>query len=486
MNKVIPIIVATAASSHGAAASADENALYEIHKKIYPRAVTGWFASWRWIMVFATQLVYYGTPWLMWNDRQAVLFDLTARKFYIFGIVFWPQDFIYLTILLLICAFSLFLFTAVAGRLWCGYACPQTVYTEIFLWIERKIEGDFLAQKKLDQAPLSARKVGLKTAKHATWIVFSLWTGFTLVGYFTPVRELSASALALAIGGWEAFWTLFYGLATYGNAGWLREQVCKYMCPYARFQGAMFDRDTLVITYDKGRGEARGARGRKTDYKAQGLGDCVDCRICVQVCPTGIDIRDGQQYECIGCTACIDGCDQVMDKMGYPRGLIRYATLNSVNEHFGWSEMIQRVFRPRVLMYTFLLWAIILATALSLWHRAPLKVDVIRDRGAMSREVEGGLIENVYRLHLMNTRERPQRLAVHATGIEGLQIVGLVMPLEVGAAASKTIALNVRVDPTKIPKGTTAIEFQIVAVDSKGNESPDDFSVHEKATFFSR
>ena len=490
MSKVIPIIAATAplarAGHTTADASADENALYEIHKKIYPRAVSGWFAKWRWVFIFATQLVYYGTPWLMWNDRQAVLFDLAARKFYIFGIVFWPQDFIYLTILLLISAFSLFLFTAVAGRLWCGYTCPQTVYTEMFLWIERKIEGDFIAQKRLDQEPISARKLGLKAAKHGSWIALSLWTGFTLVAYFTPVRDLGSSIVQLTISGWEVFWILFYGFATYGNAGWLREQVCKYMCPYARFQGAMVDRDTLVVTYDEGRGEPRGARGRKVDYKAKGLGDCVDCNICVQVCPTGIDIRNGQQYECIGCTACIDGCNQVMDKMGYPRGLIRYATLNSVDEHFGWREMLKRVFRPRVLAYTILLWAIIIATGISLWYRAPVKVDVIRDRGSLSREVEGGLIENVYQLHLMNTQEKTQRLTVRATGAEGLQIVGLPPLLEVGSAAAKTIALNVRIDPAKLPKGTSPIEFQIVAVDAQGKEAPDEFLIREKATFFNR
>ena len=328
----------------------------------------------------------------------------------------------------------------------------------MFLWIERKIEGDFIAQKRLDQEPISARKLGLKAAKHGSWIALSLWTGFTLVAYFTPVRDLGSSIVQLTISGWEVFWILFYGFATYGNAGWLREQVCKYMCPYARFQGAMVDRDTLVVTYDEGRGEPRGARGRKVDYKAKGLGDCVDCNICVQVCPTGIDIRNGQQYECIGCTACIDGCNQVMDKMGYPRGLIRYATLNSVDEHFGWREMLKRVFRPRVLAYTILLWAIIIATGISLWYRAPVKVDVIRDRGSLSREVEGGLIENVYQLHLMNTQEKTQRLTVRATGAEGLQIVGLPPLLEVGSAAAKTVALNVRIDPAKLPKGTSPIE----------------------------
>ncbi len=492
MNKVIPIITADEPRARRTSArkGGDENsfeeALYEIRKKIYPRAVSGWFARWRWVIVFATQLVYYGTPWLVWNDRQAVLFDLTARKFYIFGLIFWPQDFIYLTVLLLISAFSLFLFTAVAGRLWCGYACPQTVYTEIFLWIERKIEGDFIAQQKLDNSPVSARRLRLKALKHAVWIGLSLWTGFTLVGYFAPIRELVFSVAKWTIGPWETFWIFFYGLATYGNAGWLREQVCKYMCPYARFQGAMFDRDTLVITYDEKRGEARGSRSKKADYKSQGLGDCIDCHICVQVCPTGIDIRDGQQYECIGCTACIDACDQVMGKMGYPRGLIRYATENSVDQQFGWSEMLKRVFRPRVVLYTVLLWAIIIATGITLWYRVPVRVDVIRDRGAMSREVEGGLIENVYRLHLLNTQEKPQRFVVHVSGIDGLQIVGLDQPQEIASAASKTIALDVRVDPEHVPKGNTRIEFQVVAVDSEGREAPGTFSIHEKATFFNR
>ena len=489
MNKIIPLVAIGESpvrdKSLGLQGGEDEP-LYAIQKKIYPRAISGWFASWRWVLIFATQLVYYGTPWLAWNDRQAVLFDLAARKFYIFGVVFWPQDFIYLTVLLLIAAFSLFLFTAVAGRLWCGYACPQTVYTEIFLWLERKIEGDFIARKKLDEAPVSARKLGLKGLKHGVWIGLSLWTGATLVGYFVPIHDLVGSVLYWSVEPWEVFWILFYGFATYGNAGWLREQVCKYMCPYARFQGAMFDRDTLVITYDEGRGEARGARGKKADYKANGLGDCVDCNICVQVCPTGIDIRDGQQYECIGCAACIDGCNQVMDKMGYQRGLIRYATLNSVDNNYGWGEMMKRVLRPRVVFYTVLLWAIIIATGVTLWYRVPVKVDVIRDRGSMSREVEGGLIENVYRLHVMNTQEKAQRFVVQVTGIRDIQIAGLKQPVEIGPATAKTIALNVRVDPANMTKGTTRVEFLITAVDASGSEMPEHFSIHEKATFFNR
>ncbi len=461
-----------------------EEALYEVRKKIYPRAVSGWFAKWRWALVVLTQLVYYGTPWLYWNDRQAVLFDLAARKFYILGIVFWPQDFIYLTVLLLICAYSLFLFTAVAGRLWCGYACPQTVYTEIFLWIERAFEGGHVKQKKLDQAPLSARKIAAKTGKHMVWIGLSLWTGFTLVGYFVPIRELGMQILTWQLAGWELFWMLFYGFATYGNAGWMREQVCKYMCPYARFQGAMFDRDTLVITYDATRGEARGARSKTADYKAKGLGDCVDCDICVQVCPTGIDIRDGQQYECIGCAACIDGCNQVMDKMGYPQGLIRYATLNAMDRHYGWREMLVRVFRPRVMIYTAALWAIIFAAGFSLWNRAPVKVDVIRDRTSLAREVEDGKFENVYRLQVMNTQERPQRFVVSARGIEGLTVVGVTQPLEIGPASSRVIAVQLRASGSAAPKGFSRIEFDITAVDAAGRAAPDHFSLHEKSAFY--
>ncbi len=461
-----------------------EQALYEVRKKIYPRAVSGWFAKWRWALVFLTQAVYFGAPWLAWNGRQAVLFDLAARKFHIFGIVFWPQDFIYLTILLLISAYSLFLFTAVAGRLWCGYACPQTVYTEIFLWIERTIEGDRAAQIRLDKGRLSARKFGLKTAKHGVWITLSLWTGFTFVGYFTPIHDLAHEVMTWTLGPWETFWLFFYGFATYGNAGWLREQVCKYMCPYARFQGVMFDRDTLVVAYDETRGEPRGSRAKKIIPKNVGLGDCVDCEICVQVCPTGIDIRQGQQYECIGCSACIDGCDQVMDRMGYARGLIRYASLNGVSQRLGWKAMIVRVFRLRVLIYSALLWMVIIAAGVSLYHRVPVKVDVIRDRAALSREVADGLIENVYRLQIMNTQELPRRLIITASGIDDLKVSGVALPLEIGPASTQMFTLTLRAPAENTQKGANRIEFHIVPMDARGKPNPGEFSLHEKSIFF--
>ena len=434
--------------------------LYEVSRTIHPRAVHGWFANWRIALVVLTQLAYYGTAWLTWNGRQAVLFDLATRKFYIFGMVFWPQDFIFLTALLVICALSLFLFTAVAGRLWCGYACPQTVYTEIFMWIERSIEGDRLQRIKLDGKRLDLEKLSKKTFKHLVWIAFALWTGFTFVGYFSPIRELMMEFLQTRLGPWETFWILFYAFATYGNAGWMREQVCKYMCPYARFQSVMFDSDTLVITYDKQRGEPRGSRSKSADPKAAGLGACVDCGICVQACPTGIDIRNGLQYECIGCAACIDGCDQVMDKMGYPRGLIRYASENALQGKSSERGLLRRVLRPRTLIYSAILLAVVVAFLGMLYLRVPLKVDVIRDRATLARELNDGRLENVYRLQIMNTTEQAHEFTVTASGIDGMELVGK-LPVTVPAASAVTLPVALRVDPAKTTAGSHAVRFVV-------------------------
>ena len=336
---------------------------YLAHRKVYPREVKGRFARLRTLAVFVLLGIYYLLPWLELHGRQAVLFDLRNRKFYIFDMVLWPQDFIFLTWLLILAALSLFFFTALAGRLWCAYACPQTVWTEAYLWMERITEGDRNARMKLDAAPWSANKLWRKGSKQFLWIVFSVWTGFTFVGFFSPIRELAMEALTLSFGPWETFWSLFYGFATYGNAGLLREQVCKYMCPYARFQSAMFDKDTLIITYDGERGEPRGARKKGAPKSDTGLGDCIDCTLCVQVCPTGIDIRNGLQNECIACAACIDVCDDVMDKMGYPQGLIRYSSGNAIEHAWSARQMLARVWRPRVLIYGGLLLAASLAGA---------------------------------------------------------------------------------------------------------------------------
>ena len=458
--------------------------LYAKRKEIYPRAKIGdslgLFQRWRWATVWITQIVFYGLPWLVWNDRQAVLFDLAARKFYIFGLVLWPQDIIYLTALLIIAALSLFLFTAVGGRLWCGYACPQTVYTELFMWIERRIEGDRAKRMALDKAPWGLAKAAKKFGKHAAWIALALWTGFTFVGFFTPIRELGAEILALAIGGWSLFWVLFYGFATYGNAGWMREQVCKYMCPYARFQSAMFDKDTLIVTYDAERGEPRGKGSKSKDRPSQGLGDCVECSLCVQVCPTGIDIRNGLQYECIGCAACIDACDYVMDKAGLPKGLVRYATTNSLAQHFSGDGIIKRVFRPRVIVYSTILLSVVAALATAVYLRVPLKVDVIRDRATLAREViddrGAALVENVYRLQVMNTTEQGRTYTLRVSGIAGLAVAS-EQTFDVPPASSKSVPLRVQAPADGVPPGSHRIAIDVQANDDAA------IKVHETTTF---
>jgi cytochrome c oxidase accessory protein FixG len=455
--KVIPI----AAAAEGP----EMISLYAAHEKIYPRSVSGVFARWRWGLVFLTQLVFYGLPWLEWGQRQAVLFDLGARRFYIFGLVLYPQDFIYLTGLLVISALSLFLFTAVAGRLWCGYACPQTVYTEIFLWIERRLEGDRSARMRRDAGPWTAQKILRKAGKHALWLLVAFWTGFTFVGYFTPIGELARELAGLRMTSWEVFWTVFYGFATYGNAGFMREQVCKHMCPYARFQSAMFDRDTLIVTYDSERGEPRGARSRRADPAALQLGACVDCSLCVQVCPTGIDIRRGLQYECIGCGACADVCDSVMDKVGYPRGLVKYTTQNALSGHWSRGQTLRRVLRPRVLVYSTILGLIVVAMLTSLALRTPFKVDVVRDRGILARMVPGGKFENVYRLQIMNATEQAQQYRIGVNGMAGLAMASEPV-VQVGSTESRWVAVRVTLPQEGSKPGSHPIRFEIEALDS--------------------
>lgn len=454
----------TAPSKPGDAQDSTEQLLFEVRNKIYARAVSGVFARWRWIFVWLTQLAFYGTAWLTWNGRQAVLFDLAARKFYLFGVVLYPQDFIYLTALLVISAMSLFLFTTIAGRLWCGYACPQTVYTEIFMWIERKVEGDRGKRMRLDQADMSAQKLARKSAKHLLWILFAAWTGFTFVGYFVPIRELPGQIFTMSVGPWASFWMLFYAFATWGNAGFLREQVCKYMCPYARFQGAMFDRDTLIITYDTDRGDPRGRRGKRDDPKALQLGDCIDCGLCVQVCPTGIDIRNGQQYECIGCAACIDACDQVMDKMGYAKGLVRYDTMNGMAQGYDRSTLMRRIIRPRALVYLAIMTVVSVALLGHLAMRVPLKVDVIRDRGAMYREVKNGAIENVYRLQIINSAETDRQYQLSVKGLPGIAIDSKTK-VAIDAAGNRMVPVRVRVPAGIGEPGSNSIQFSVVASD---------------------
>jgi len=431
--------------------------LYRKEPKIYPRQVTGRFARLRVVAVWVLLGLFYLLPWIQINGKQSMLFDLPARKFYIFGLTFWPQDFVYLALLLITAGLSLFFFTALAGRLWCGFACPQTVWTEVFIWIERWIEGDRQRRMKLDAAPWTAEKILRKSAKQIVWIAFAAWTGFTFVGFFSPIRELGPSLINLTLGPWETFWTIFYAFATYGNAGFLREQVCKYMCPYARFQSAMFDKDTLIISYDSERGEPRGGRRKNVDKQQAGLGDCINCTLCVQVCPTGIDIRDGLQYECIACAACIDVCDQVMDKMGYPRGLVRYTTEHSLKHRTG------HVIRPRIIVYGLLLLAIISGTLYGMTHRVPLRADLIRDRNALYRELPGDVVENVYTLKITNmdnTSHHYEMVVLNNASVE----VDLSRPLELAPEEVAGISVRLRL-PKSAGQGVQHLDIQLQASD---------------------
>ena len=463
--KIVPIV--PVASTENSEDDVQMVSLYAATQKIYPRSVQGIFAKWRWFMVVLTQLVFYGLPWIEWGQRQAVLFDLGARRFYIFSFVLYPQDFIYLTAILVISAFSLFLFTAVAGRLWCGYACPQTVYSEIFLWVERKVEGDRSARIRLDGEKLSLEKLFKKVYKHIFWLAIAMWTGFTFVGYFTPIKDLGMEFFLGNMSSWEVFWVFFYAFATYGNAGFMREQVCKYMCPYARFQSAMFDKDTLIVTYDTERGEPRGPRSKKADPSALGLGACVDCSLCVQVCPTGIDIRKGLQYECIGCGACADVCDTVMDKVGYPRGLVKYSTEHAMKNGWTKEQTLRHVFRPRVILYITILVVVVAALLTSLGLRKPFKVDVVRDRASLARIVAGGKIENVYRLQIMNAAETPMNFDLSVDGLRDmtLQLEG---DSRVAATESRWISVRVQLPYDAAASGSHPIQFKISALNEGG------------------
>ena len=437
------------------------DSLYAKRKEIYPREVHGIFANWRVAMVTLTLGLYYILPWISWGEgRQAILFDLPNRKFNIFMLTLWPQDLIYLSALLIISALALFLFTTVGGRLWCGYACPQTVWTEVFLWIERKVEGSRPKQIKLAKSPWNLNKIIRKGGKHVIWVLFSLWTGFTFVGYFTPIRELAQAIPTWNLGPWETFWIFFYAFATYGNAGWLREQVCIYMCPYARFQSVMFDDNTLIISYDEKRGDPRGTRKRGKD-KPVDKGDCIDCDLCVQACPTGIDIREGLQYQCIACAACIDACDDVMGKMDYDPGLIRYTTLNEIK-----GEGLH-IFRPRVYLYTSILIGLILAMGWSLATRIPVSLDVNRDRNILYREATNGDLENVFKLKIMNQDSKAHNFIITMEGLPGSVLDADEVEIHAESGETANTLVRVRASEDVIKDRSTSITLKVTATDNE-------------------
>ncbi|WP_236208624.1 cytochrome c oxidase accessory protein CcoG [Pseudomonas tohonis] len=455
MSEMIPVRqVEVVQPSRPAAAS---KSLYASSAPIHTRSFTGRFRNFRLLGAGLLCLLFFGTLWFDWDGRQAVLWSLEDSKFYIFGATFWPQDFILLSGLLIICAFGLFFITVFAGRVWCGYSCPQSVWTWMFMWVEQRTQGDRNQRIKLAAAPWGVEKVARNVAKHGLWLAISLATAVTFVGYFTPVRELATELVTLQAGGISLFWVLFFTAATYVNAGWMREQVCIHMCPYARFQSVMFDKDTLIVSYDAARGESRGARKKGSDPKAQGLGDCIDCTVCVQVCPTGIDIRDGLQIACIGCAACVDACDSVMDKMGYARGLVGYSSERALEG--GHTHLL----RPRLIGYATALVLMIGAFGWLLASRSEISLDVIKDRG-MFRENAAGEIENIYILKLINKTQVGHRYRLELAEGEGLR---LQAPAEVSIEAGEILELPVSVaqEDDTLGGGSRELVFRITSLE---------------------
>jgi cytochrome c oxidase accessory protein FixG len=441
-----------------APAEVGELDLYQKREKIYTRKIEGFYQRLRMFTGWPLLLGYYCIPWISINGRQAVWFNLPEREFHIFGLTFWPQDFPLLAFLLIISAFALFAVTVSAGRIWCGYTCPQTVWTSMFMWVEQKFEGTRNQRIKLDKQPWSLNKVLRKFGKHGTWLFIAFMTGMTFVGYFYPVRELVWELLTLSTGKWQALWTVFFTIATYTNAGWMREQVCKFMCPYARFQSVMFDRDTLIVSYDAGRGEPRGSRKRDADHREQGLGDCIDCDLCVQVCPTGIDIRDGLQYECIGCALCIDACNSVMRKMGYEPGLVRYTSERELEG--GRTHWL----RPRIIGYIVMLTLMVGVFSYNVLSRIPVEMVVIRDRNTLYVETQDGGVENIYRLHIVNMDPKPHTYRLSLSGIDGAEVVG-ASSYSLEGGEDREVTLRVRADKSALTAPSTELSFEIVAED---------------------
>ena len=444
--------------------------LYAKREKIFTRYVGGTFQKLRFYTGWPLLLGYFLIPWLNWGGRQAVLFDLPERQFHIFGLTMWPQDFWLLGWLLMISAFGLFTITNIVGRLWCGYTCPQTVWTAIFMWVEQITEGERHQRIRLDKAPWNFDKIRRRGTKHILWLGWAGLTGLTFVGYFTPIRELSLSLLSFDVTGWAAFWIVFFTAATYINAGWMREQVCKYMCPYARFQSAMIDKDTLIVSYDATRGEPRGSRKRKQTEEqaaASSLGDCVDCQLCVQVCPTGIDIRNGLQYECIGCAHCVDACDQVMEKMGYEPGLVRYTT-----EHALEGGKV-RWLRPRSIGYAAVCAVLIVAFFVALLNRSPFAFDVLRERGQLFQELSSGEVRNDYQLKLMNKTQQP---ATYLVRIVTPDHIRLVSAASLDVSPGQVLDSSMQLISSEPAPGSNPVEIEVC-------RASDNTCVAEKTTF---
>ncbi len=390
--------------------------LFKKQEKIYPRRVWGKFRKLKWLSMVILLSIYYGAPWLRWHrggqsPDQAILIDLNHTRAYFFGIEIWPQEVYYITGILILAAVGLFFVTSLFGRVWCGYACPQTVWTDLFVWVERIVQGDRNARKKLDESKWTFEKIRKKSLTHIIWLLIGLCTGGAWVFYFNDAPTLLDQIIHFDVPWSVGSWILGLTFSTYLMAGFAREQVCTYMCPYARFQSAMFDKDTLIIAYDETRGEPRGKH--KTGDSWEGKGHCIDCDSCVIVCPMGIDIREGLQMECIACGLCVDACDNVMEKIGLPKGLIRYDTE---------SKKKFNPLRPRTFWYGGIIALVGVLMLYSLFTRSPLEMNVLHDRNPLFVKLSDGSVRNGYNITIINKHHEDKNYALKVMGIENVSI----------------------------------------------------------------
>lgn len=477
MSEHIPIKNISPVKVHKPDASKHENT-YTPRSRIYVRAVEGSLETFRRFfgLIFLGLFVIF--PWLQFNDSQAILLDIGAQRFNIFGLTLWPQDLTLFAYTLIVSAFALFFITTFAGRVWCGFMCPQTTWTFIYIWFEERIEGNRNKRIKLDQRNMDFDKFWRKLLKHFAWISVALLTALTFVGYFTPIHLLLIDFFTFNVGFWAGFSVIFFTFCTYGNAGWMREIMCTHICPYARFQSAMFDEDTFTVAYNPTRGEKRGPRSRKTpleEVRQKGLGECIDCNLCVQVCPTGIDIRNGLQYECINCGACVDACNGVMEKMNYPKGLISFTSENEL------AGNKTHIMRPKLIAYALVLSVMVALLIADIMLRVPLEIDIIRDRNSLFRETNDGLIENVYTLKVLNKSQQPRTYRIEVVGLEGHRYIGDAQ-VSVKGGEVYNLPVSVAIDPYALTESVTPFEFRVSTV----NPEDDMVVVTETSKFIYR
>ncbi|NMP31814.1 cytochrome c oxidase accessory protein CcoG [Thalassotalea sp. M1531] len=432
---------------------------YKNDESIYVRLQRGLFYNIRKYSGAFMMLLFVLIPWIPYKGEQAILLDVANQQFRIFAITFFPQDLTVLAALFMVGAFALFFFTTWLGRVWCGFMCPQTIWMFLYIWVEEKIEGNRNQRIRGDKQELDSAKFRKKTLKHAAWLLISFLTATTFMSYFIPVKTLYLELFTLEWSALVYFWVGFFTLCTYGNAGWLREKMCIYMCPYSRFQSAMFDKNTLLVAYDKARGENRGMRKRKDDHKAKGLGDCVDCNLCVEVCPVGIDIRNGLQYECISCAACIDACDQTMERFNYPKGLISFTSENAL---IGKKASI---FRPKIAAYAMLTLTMFVLMGFFIATRTPIEASILRDRNVLYRTTFDGSIENSYQLKLTNKLQQTERFLLIIDGEEPITM-SLTKPVTAEALEMVVVPFTLTAPPELLPEGVSSLNITITSLDS--------------------